>query len=333
MHEPEFYNYTPFHSELLPLMNKNGAECRVAVTKATFVVPPSGGLTLHEEQRPIRYGDEMWVSPEIPDIKWPADLCVFKPGTDFVVVGEACAPLGKPARSMEVGIEVGNRKKILRVYGPRFWRRTLGSMAPGESEPVESVTLRWSNAYGGVDLTDPEHPLEEPANPVGNGIAREPERLLDTPAFQIEDPERGPRRPAGCSAIGRSYEPRRSYAGNYNANWLENRYPARPIDYRDEHEQCAPPDQVFATPLGGGEVIRLSQLHPKGPWSFQVPRLRMEVEAIIDGKTQVVHPHLDTVLVDAGAKTVELSWRASFRCPPKMRNHFEVVRVRSKEYL
>jgi hypothetical protein len=333
MHEPEFYNYTPFRSELLPLIDRTGAECRVAITKASYEATGPSGLALQDEQRPIRYGDEMWDKPEVPDIKWPGDLCAFKPGTDFVVVGEACAPHGAPAKSIDVDIRIQGKKKTLRAYGPRFWRKSLGTVVLSEPEPTKTVPLRWANAYGGLDLSDPEKPLEEPLNPVGNGVARNPGQLVNMPAFQVEDPAAGPSRPAGCSAIGRSFEPRRTYAGTCDADWLRTRYPGRPADYRDEHENCAPPDQVFSKPLAGGESVYLANLHPEGPLSFQIPRLRLEVEAVIDGRSQVARPHLDTVLFDAAAKTVELVWRASFRCPPKMRNHFEVVRVRYKEYM
>jgi hypothetical protein len=333
LHEPEFYNYTPFRSELLPLIDKDGAECRVAVTKATFALKSPHGCVLHDEQRAIRYGDEMWGKPEIPDIKFPGDLCAFKPGTDFVVVGEACASLEKPAKSIDVEIQVDSRRKTLRAYGPRFWRKELGTVTLSEPQPAAQVTLCWANAYGGLDLTEPEKPLEEPLNPVGNGVANDRARLVDTPAFQIEDPAQGSLHPAGCSAIGRSYEPRRSYAGNYDAAWLRNRYPARPADYHDEHENCAPPDQVFPTPLTGGESVHLTHMNPASAITFQVPRLRVEVEAVIDGKSQVLRPHLDTLLVDASSNVVELVWRASFRCPPKMRNHFEAVRVLHKEFV
>jgi hypothetical protein len=333
LHEPEFYNYTPFRSELLPLIDKSGAECRVAITKGTFALGARADLDLHDEQRPIRYADEMWDKPEVPDIRLPGDLCAFKPGTDFVVVGEAWSPLGRPRKSIDVEIEIAGRSKRLRAYGPRLWNKVLGSLTLTEPRPTAHVALRWSNAYGGLDFSDPAKPLEEPQNPVGNGVTRDPGLLVDTPAFQIEDPSRERFLPAGCAAIARNFAPRRAYAGTYDAGWLQTRYPARPADYRDEHENCAPPDQVFGNALTGGEAVRLSNLSPENPFNFRVPRLKLEVEAVIDGRSQRANPHLDTVLVDGEAKIVELVWRASFRCPPKMRNHFEAVRVRHKEFV
>ncbi|MGN6392883.1 MAG: DUF2169 family type VI secretion system accessory protein [Gemmatimonadales bacterium] len=336
MSEPEFYNYSPFAADLLPILDREGAECRVAVIKATYALHSNGVPDIAEKPRPIRLGDEMWGDPAVADIRYPSDLCAYKPGTDFLVVGHAVAPRGVAPDHVDVIIQFAGRTKFLRVYGERQWERGVTGPRLGTPQPLTRVPLAWSRSYGGFDASDPAHPVEDPRNPVGRGVARDVTTLLGKPAPQIESPESpiglaGSRsQPAGCAAIGRHYEPRRRYAGTYDAAWLHDRHPAAPLDYRDEFQQAAPPDQVFQTPLRGGELIRIDGVSADAPVACRLPVLAIVVQAEVDGQTHTQRPHLDTALVDTDAKVLELTWRASFRCPAKMRNRFTVVRTNAK---
>ena len=110
-------------------------------------------------------------------------------------------------------------------------------------------------------------------------------------------------------------------------------YPARPSDYREEHENCAPEEFVFREPLRGGEVVRITGVNAAGPLDFVLPKHRLVIEAAIDGATLERRPHLDTVVVDSDAMVLELVWRALFRCPTKMRGRFTSVQVQAKEFL
>lgn len=336
MHEPDFYNKTPYRADLVPLLDKNGAECRVAIVKATWQIHPDGILRLAESPRGIRHGDEPWGPPEIPDLKYPGDLCTAKPGTDALVVGHAVSPTGEPTERMDVGIRVADRTLAIRVHGPRLWESVLG-MRLGPAAPVLRVPLSWGLAYGGADFSDPERPLEEPRNPIGRGVVRDPVTLAERPGPQIESPERpisAPNAgldPVGCAPIGRHFEPRRSLAGTYDAQWLETRYPARPLDYSDEHEHCAPPPLVFQRPLAGGEPVIVTGMSAPGHLAFRLPRVAILVEAEIDGAKAQIRPHLDTLLLDTDAGLVETVWRACYKCPAKMRKRFTVVRVWHKE--
>jgi hypothetical protein len=204
---------------------------------------------------------------------------------------------------------------------------------------MEPTPLAWSRAYGGLDLSDPARPLEEPRNPVGSGVARDVEHLVGTPAPQIEAPDApigsagGRFTPVGCAPLGRSFEPRRTAAGTYDAAWIKSGYSARPRDYREEHENCAAPDLVFRESLRGAEPVRVTGVNAQGPLEFALPKILVLVDAEIDGAVVQRRPHLDTVLVDSDAMVLELVWRALFRCPPKMHKRFTAVRVQSKEFI
>lgn len=342
MDEPALYNHSGFHASVLPILDRHGAPSRVAIIKASYALragQPLDRLALAEVQREVRGGDEMWGPPEVPDIRLPADFCLAKPGTDFVLSGHAVPRHGSVEPHIDVGIRVADRVKLLRVHGPRWWRRGLMGVVPGASEAVQATPLAWSRAYGGLDLSDPQRPLEEPRNPVGSGITRQVDSLVGRPAPQIEAPDApvgaagSTQAPAGCAAIGRSFEPRRRAAGTYDAAWISTGYPARPSDYQEAHENCAVPDLLFTTPLRGGEPVRIAGVHAEGALDFALPKWQMVVSAQIDGQVIERRPHLDTVLVDSDAMVLELVWRALFRCPPKMRDRFTAVKVEAKEFL
>ena len=340
MDEPALRNDSDFHASVLPILDRDGAHARIVIVKAAYAIRPGEPLEFADEPREPRLGDEMWGPPEVADIRWPADFCIAKPGTDFVLSAHAVAARQGVDTFVDVGIRVADRARVLRVHGAREWRRTVGGVAPGPAAVIrEPIPLAWSRAYGGLDLSDPARPIEEPRNPVGSGIAHDVNTLVGRAAPQIEAPDApvdsaGARShvPVGCAPIGRTFEPRRRAAGTYDAAWLEQRYPARPSDYDASHENCAAPDWRFAEPLRGGEPVRIAGVSPLGAIEFALPKWRVVVQAAIDGKVIEQRPHLDTVLVDGDARVVELVWRALFRCPPKMHDRFTAIRVAAKEF-
>ncbi|MDP9044240.1 MAG: DUF2169 domain-containing protein [Pseudomonadota bacterium] len=339
MSEPDLYNRSGFVASLLPILDRDGAPCRVVIVKASYAIQVGGPLRLAEHPREVRLGDEPWGAPEIPDLRFPGDFCPVKVGTDFILSGHATPPVGQLCQRVDVGIRVADRVKLLRVHGPRQWRRSLLGVVPGPSDPMQATPLSWSRAYGGLDLSRPDAPLEEPRNPVGSGIVRQTDRLIGNPAPQIEAPGEpigaagGRFVPVGCAPLGRSFSPRRQAAGTYDTAWIQSGYPARPTDYREEHENCATEDLVFREPLRGGEAVRITGVHAAGPLDFVLPKLRVLVEARIDGATIERRPHLDTVVVDSDGMVLELVWRALFKCPTKMRGRFASVQVQAKGFV
>jgi hypothetical protein len=339
MDEPALLNRSGFLAEILPILDRQGAQSRIVIVKATYAIGVGSSPRMAEEPREIRHGDEPWGPPEIADIKLPGDLCPAKPGTDFILSGHAVPARQRPETRVDVTVRVADRVKTLRVHGTREWKRSLLGVVPGPSAPLQATPLAWSRAYGGLDLSDPTRPLEDARNPVGSGIARDVARLIGTPAPQIEAPNApigaagGRFAPLGCAPLGRTFEPRRTTMGTYDEAWLNSVYPARPADYREEHENCAPPDFVFREPLTGGEPVSVAGVHPDGPLEFTLPKHRIVVDALIDGTIVERRPHLDTVVLDSDAMVLELVWRSLYRCPVKMRDRFTVVHVQRKEFV
>lgn len=339
MDPPRLDNRTELAAAPRMLMAKDG-EPLVLIVKATYVrVPGESVLELvpREERRGIRAQDVPWGDPEKSSIKYPSDLCLAKPGTDVIVVAAAHAPEGKPVPWFDAGVRVGPLEKTIRVFGLRVWAEN-GS-AVSAPRPTAGVEVRYDHAWGGLDLSDPEDPLEEPRNPVGMGVTRDLSTLTHQPAPMIEDPAnlitsvrtRPP--PAGLGAIGRHWEPRRSFVGTYDGTWLRERAPLLPLDHDDRTNLCASPGLTAVPPLVGGEDVALLNLTPdSGTLSFRLPRLRVAVTLQVTGKDPVsLTPYLDTVLIDtlrvreSSDVVVELVWRAAFRPPRRMKDAKLVV--------
>jgi hypothetical protein len=336
MDAPRLNNKSEFLASPLLLIGKDG-ERLVVIVKATFVqVPGEGELELAERpaQRGIRGADLPWGDPEKSSIKYPSDLCIAKPGTDVIVVAAAHAPGGKAVPSFDAGVRVGPLEKLVRVFGLRVWEANgTGISAP---RPTTGIELRYDYAWGGLDVSDMSHPVEEPRNPVGMGIARDPAALTHKPAPFIEDPMQPLRSasarppPAGLGAIGRHWEPRRRYLGTYDAVWLKQRAPLMPLDHDDRSNLCASPGLAAVPPLRGGEDVALLNLTPGGgKTSFRLPKIRVEVTLKVkDRAPETLAPYVDTVLIDALAPegvAVELVWRAAFRPPRRMKDAEVIV--------
>ena len=335
MYEPEFFDSTPFEAQVLPYVDRQGRDARLVVAKASFSVVPTAALTLLDEQRPIRLGNEPWDDPEVSDNRFPSDLCEYKPGTDVLIVGHAVAPFDRLSSCLEVAARIADRMLMLRAHGPRYWEGFGPRLGP--AAPTRAVALRWGLAFGGIDLSDPSRPLEHAQNPVGLGIARDASALLGKPGPQIEDPaaplsapNRG--KAVGVGPLGVNFSPRRGYAGTYNETWLRRLHPAKPPDYDPRFENVAPAPLFFERPLRGLEPCIVQGVRKDGKGlAFELPRERVRVEWVIDGKREGVDPHLDTVIIDTDAAVLEMVWRACIPTPAKLRNRFTEIHLWRKQ--
>ncbi|WP_437478002.1 DUF2169 domain-containing protein [Sorangium sp. So ce1014] len=329
-------NRTDFVAAPFLLVGKDG-ERLVVVVKATFVrVVGQTELELSDraQRRRIRSADVPWGDPEKSSIKYPADLCIAKPGTDVIVVAAAHAPGGRPAPFFDAGVRLGHLEKVVRIFGLRVWEAKGAGLT--EPHPTTGIEVRYDYAWGGLDPSDPSRPVEEPRNPVGMGIARDPVALTHKPAPFIEDPadligsvSTRPA-PAGLGATGRHWEPRRRYLGTYDAAWRTERAPLLPLDHDDRANLCASPGLIATPSLRGGEDVALLNLTPGGGTTvFRLPRIVIEIAMRARGRApEVLLPDVDTVLVDALAPSgvvVELVWRAAFRPPRRMKDVDVVV--------
>lgn len=339
MDQPDLDNRTDFAVHPQLLADRDGEKLAIVV-KATFEVQPDGGVELAPAARTrgVRFADLPWEKEKPESLAYPADMCLRKPGTDVVLAAKAHAPGGRPAPRIDVRVEVGPLAKSLAVFGRRLWLD--GGSGLSEPAPIAELELRYDHAWGGRDDEDPKKLCEEPRNPIGMGLTRDPASLKHRPAPHIEDPAHPIRSfrtappPAGVGPIGRSWEPRRRYAGTYDQDWQELRAPLLPDDFDDRFNLCASPGLTADQPLQGGEPVRLLNLVPGGgALSFALPKVRLEIAlAVKDREPVLFTPHLDTVMIDllitppGVPAVVEMVWRAHARAPRKLKDARILVR-------
>jgi hypothetical protein len=195
------------------------------------------------------------------------------------------------------------------------------------------VPILYELAWGGLDLSDPERPFGEPRNTVGRGVVRDRKRLIGQPAAQIEDPANplGGRAnaPAGLGAIHRHWQPRAAHAGTYDEAWMANRMPLPPDDLDPRFNVTVPHDQWSPAPLRSDVPVEVKGATPEHLWRFQLPRVQPGFSSFALGERREHRTHLDTILIDADTRTVELTWRAIVPLPRKY-EMLESVRIVEK---
>jgi hypothetical protein len=327
MELPDLKNGTNAAVEVLPQIDVDGRMVLVTLVKQRFVVSKAGRV----ERTPgaeVRMADE----PHDPDapmssIKYPTDLCLRKPATDVVVVGSAQLRDRKPAQFIDVMVRAVGRELLLRVHGPRVWYQGASGLALTPGQPFEALPIKWEDAFGGHDASDPARPpVEDARNPAGRGVAQDPATLVHQPGPRIEEvaqpitsaKHRGS--PAGLGAIGRHYEPRRRYAGTYDDTWMKERMPLPPFDFDDRFNQSATPRLVMDGHLRGGEEFELHNLTPHGPLRFLLPVVHFFVGASIDSQLNEHPPALDQIVIEPGdLTTFDATWRSTIPMPRPLR--------------
>jgi hypothetical protein len=308
----------------VPTQNKDGREFLSVILKYTFAISAFGVPTLLAEERAeidlvdTYNGDD----PGKASIRRPSQLFDAKPGTDVVLLGHAWPLSGRELTSVDVSLRMGPVQKTVRAHGFRVWQRGLtGGLTAGPARAIrEPVPLIYELAWGGQDYSEPERPVGEPRNYAGRGVARDPSSLVGQPAALLEYPSSKAGTgaiPASFAPIHRHWQPRVAYAGTYDETWQETRMPILPADFDTLFHVCVPEDQWSVRPLRGDEPIELIGATPEGSWRFQLPRLAPGFSSITRGQRAEHRTHLDTVLIDADTRRVELSWRAAVPLPRK----------------
>jgi hypothetical protein len=325
-------NRTPFAATILPLADVDGVDAVFGVVKATFRLGDQ--LTLADEQIPVTLADQHYGDPPVSSVRQPSDVCLGKPGTDVVLIGSAWAPGGRPTWQMDVSLSAGPVARSIRVFGDRVWDAGAGGASVAWVTPFTRLPLVWERAFGGTDETD-RGPVADARNPVGRGFRTSrsmraahgfPMPNLEDPAAPITSPRDAPA-PACFAPLAAHWEPRRSYAGTYDAAWQQTRAPYLPKDFNPRFFQIAPPGLVTPRYLEGGEVVDVRGATPSGVLQFQLPAVSVDVNFRVAG---TVHPRpglLDTVLVEPDENRVVMVWRAALSCDKKLLRVEEIETV------
>ncbi|PVV06646.1 MAG: hypothetical protein B6D77_15350 [gamma proteobacterium symbiont of Ctena orbiculata] len=320
-----FFNATPFVADYTFGLKKSGRNCLVIVTKATYMLPRNNNeqprlsknqLDLHKSDI---YSGEAGQSTPLYD----NDFAPYKPKCDVIL--HASAYSEKPVTEMIVGFRVGKLEKLMKVIGPRYYRKTVIGIKPGEPIPFTRQPISYDTAYGGSEIDNPKAPREEITytsfmrNPVGIGFYpnSNSDELVDKPLPLTEalnepavDCKSTKPIPQAFGPVARNWSPRSTLGGTYDQNWSDNVAPFLPGDFNEQYYQCAPEDQQ-CDHLHGGEMLTLMGLVPQGNLTFHLPEVTLPMQVIMtNGDRHNLDSRVDTLTIEPDKNRFTLVWRA-----------------------
>jgi hypothetical protein len=327
MAHPDIDNGTPFAFAPLFITDEDGRPIVVPIVKATFDVSPRGDVTLGGTQAPVDFRGTLYGEPAKSSPRFEPEIAFIKLATDCVLLGHAVAT--HPTTQMDVGVHIGTVAKVARVTGNRWWLDGAVGLTMSSPEPFRLMPLVYERAFGGWDRSpekEDEHEFE-PRNPVGVGfVGKRGLPLTGSPLPNIEDPSQmltsptGRVRPAGFGFVGVEWHPRVKFAGTYDDAWTKHRAPLLPKDFDRRFFNAASEGLIAPGYLRGDEWVQAFGVTPEGKWEFRLPGIEPPTVTIAVrlGTDIPLRTDLDTVIVDADARTVTLIWRgfATLRSGP-----------------
>ena len=292
-------NTTPMTARLL--LGQTGdpellSGCLLA--KATYRFDHNGDLVMDlERPEPVLTADRPTALGLLPR----EDLLFCRDHLEVITLGSAVAPGG--ARELDVTLEVGDRRRTLRVSGDRVWDPATGAMTG--AEPFTTMPLTWARAFGGqqeVWLTpDTAVDVAHPLNPAGRGFDPEPlvlglargvytadgfpRREPRRPLPNVEDPEHAVCTPSDdplpCCWAPAPLDSTLFLARLGGAIDAEAQ-PARPADPETLAARSLNPEVLHRAhpawvipPPAHGALVRMEGLTPWGRAAFSLPRPRL----------------------------------------------------------
>lgn len=323
-------NKTPYEAERNWTRDKDGVHWWLVAVRATFVIKPSGGVTLAEEQRPPILAPEYVGEPGASSLRHDSDLLERKPATDVLVLASAYAPNGRATATVPVMLRAGPIEKTLVVHGERTYRGSVTGLTTSPPRPFIRLLLNYELAFGGRDVAAPDpgkHALDE-RNPVGRGFARSRATLVNKPAHSVEYPNGDPAAlgPAGFGPIDRSWMPRRALAGTFDARWAESKRPLLPDDHDPAFALSAPVDQRGGL-FRGGERVELVNMSPGGRLAFDIPRISLGFSTHLGARVHEHAAQLVTIVVEPDELRLSLVWQSALRVASTDADYLDLTEI------
>lgn len=336
---------------LMPGQDGNGEPIFSLLVKRTYDIRPGQAAVRAAEDRVLQQIDAYYDmgDAQTSTVQFEADIAPWKSHTDVVFIGKAMAPGGKPAFSMDVGIQVeGVGAKIVRVIGNRNCVYQAGRPPLfTDPKPFLEMEIRYDLAYGGKDKRSiPGTPFHYPRNDMGKGLVvknrketvdglelpnlEDPADLLTPERLVLEELEAWHRMPMpqGLGWSQRTWYPRSFFAGVAPGYILPGTVTkeeylgyvqkdhialARQLKLPGFHPrfmQGASPGLSFPR-MGGGETIKLKGLTPEGIMQFRLPGEKPKMILDIGFGPKDLDPVLHTVCVRGEDMQLDLVWRGS----------------------
>lgn len=293
----------PLPAQGLVWQPRAGHWALTVVCKATFLLEP-GEATLAAEQEPLNEEDNYWDDDPERSLYAASDIVPAKPRADILVVGNAYAPEGRPARSLVARVVVGDVDKSLEIVCDR-------SLDPSgvihEGARFTKMRLVYERASGGHDTWNPVGVREGGADAYGRRA------LPNIQAAHDPGAAKGRAAPAGFGPIAPRWPLRRDKLGAYAASsFSASALRAQPLPdgFDASFFNVAPPDQQTAV-LRGDERIVLENLHAAHPRLItRLPGLTPSVLVEAQGSAPWQLPvRADTLWIDTDRALCTLTWR------------------------
>lgn len=336
--------------QVVPGMNHRHQPVFSVIVKRSYRIAPDGPADRAEVDQPLRMIDRSYDDgdPDWSTVRYESELAPYKASTDVVVIGKAYAPRGVATERTTVGVQIGDRKKILAVTGDRRCRFREGA-APAftDPEPFTEMEIRYDRAYGGRDEKSlPDVPFLYPRNFMGAGVVlrnvkeavedlplpniEDPQDLMTPERLFIEEPDRWHLQPLpqGFGWRQRTWYPRSALLGAYPAfldagvvtpeermGLLPKHHVAlakqsrlRPMEA--QFANGASLGMIFAS-LKGDEPVVLGRLTPDGVLKFSLPGDRPKIGLDLGQGMQPLEPQLHTVSIRPDDLELDLIWRGA----------------------
>ncbi len=340
-------------TKIAPGYGPDGSPLISVLCKQTYVFAHDKGcepdaneqFPFHENDAFLDDGNPMLNAP-----KQESDLVAYKPLTDVIVHACAHSPKGKKAMLLDVGIQIGNYRKLLRVFGNRKVIVGGTTLMFSDPEPFDSIRLDYSKAYGGKDAKSiPGVDYTYPRNPIGKGFIIKGdaaiiqglqlpnlEDLLNllTPAKLVlgkfENWQRQPE-PASFGYVPRNSLPRLSQAGLSKPDQVDAEA-GRQAKLETQSEvgaegQAQPPPPMpllnpeffNGAPIGlklpyliGNELIKMRYLDPSYPaFQFQLKLPKPNLFLNVGDGPQTLPTVMQTLEIFKETNQLSVVWRGS----------------------
>jgi hypothetical protein len=336
--------------EVVPGTNHRHEHVFSVIVKRTYRIVADGVAERAEVDHPLRLIDHYYDDgdPEWSTVQHEYELAPYKALTDVVVIGKAYAPGGVATERTTVGVQVGDRKKLLTVTGDRrcSYRENAAPVFT-EPEPFTEMEIRYERAYGGRDEKSiPEIPFQYPRNSMGAGVVlRNVKEIVEgLPLPNIEDPgdmltpdrlfiEEADRwhlqpLPQGLGWRQRTWYPRAALLGAYppfldaGVVTFEEQMGLLPKNHvaLAKQSRLRPMDVPFAngasfglafSRLNGSETITLGRLTPEGVLKFSLPGDTPKIGLDLGQGMKPLEPALHTVSIRPDDLELDLIWRGA----------------------
>jgi hypothetical protein len=332
---PEVGNHTRLPAQYFQMVDVGDEVFHVVVLRSTYTMyraDAEGHLLLADEQTELVDADEYYGEVNISSVVQESDYAPFKPRCDVLFAhAEACAPDGKPAERIAVGVRIGNWEKSFQACGPRTMEQGVLGWRLSDPTPVARVPIRYEHAWGGTcqwplqvaEDVEPELLERDERNPIGAGfigkrwVKKVNAHRFAAPqleplgrAFEGRDADAREFPVVGLGPVGRWWLPRRLMAGTYDDAWKATRWPGLPGDFDFRYWNAAPEDQQIDYPAGGEQVAMVG-LHPGGEMRFRLPKPDAKLLLHLAGGLPLFKPlTIDTLLFDLKAMQLIVVQRA-----------------------